>query len=130
MVTIARGQQTLEATYVPQASRLLFADTDALATSLWSRWLHGECLPELEQLTAQSHHDLYLLTQPDLPWVADEVRYFPNGGAAFYEDSLQLLERMHRPYRVIGGQGSQRLESAIKWVDEAKIGFFQKHRNL
>lgn len=124
MIPIALGQAALEETLAPKANRILFCDTEPLATSLWSTWLFGECPAEIHTLTKSKNYDLYLLTDIDLPWVADKARYFPDKQEEFMDACVKLLETSGRPYRVISGTGSERLKNAIDAVSEARPAFF------
>ena len=49
----------------------LIADTDALMTAAWCEMLLGERPAELMQAPKA---DLYLLLEPDLPWIDDGTR--------------------------------------------------------
>ncbi len=85
-VTIARRQCELEeeaslrAGLVPVgdgsgvAVRLLIADTDALSTSIWHERYLGARHPEVDEIAASRHYDLYLLTDCDIPFEADDIR--------------------------------------------------------
>lgn len=124
MPAIARGQQALIDLRLPQARRVLFTDTDALATTVWSRWLFGAPDAAVEAVAAQHPSDFYLLTAPDLPWVPDMVRYFDGRGPEFFDDCRETLARHGRAFAVVGGQGPARLQNAVAAVDTAMARFF------
>lgn len=124
MPAIARGQQALVDLRLPQARRVLFTDTDALTTTIWSRWLFGAPDAAVEAVAANNPCDFYLLTAPDLPWVPDMVRYFEGRGAEFFDDCRATLERSGRRYAVVEGQGAARLQNAVAAVDAAMAHFF------
>lgn len=126
MPLIARGQQALIEQGLDTANRLLFTDTDALATTLWTRWLYGAPDSEVDAVAAAHACDFYLLLSPDLPWVADRVRYLEGRSAAFFDDCVATLTAHGRPYAVIGGQGGQRLERAVAVVDHEAKAFFAR----
>lgn len=126
MPLIARGQQQLIDDAISDANRVLFTDTDALATTIWTRWLFDARDDEVEVLAAARPCDFYLLLAPDLPWVADQVRYLPEQGQAFFADCEAALQSHHRPYAVVDGQGEMRLNKAITAVDQAMDAFFAR----
>lgn len=126
MVTIARGQQALIDAALDDANRVLFTDTDALSTTVWARWLYGAPDAGVQDIARAHPCDFYLLLSPDLPWVADAVRYLPGRGQEFFDDCEKVLRDEGRPYAVIGGQGNVRLDRAIAAVDHAMALFFAR----
>ncbi len=124
MPLIAQGQQSLIKQGLDTANRLLFTDTDALSTTIWTRWLFSCSHDSVDAAARAQPCDFYLLLAPDLPWIADDVRYFEGRGQAFFDDCRATLENHGRPYAVIGGQGETRLQAAIKAVDQIASDFF------
>ncbi len=114
---IAKGQLSCEAALAMTANRLLFCDTDLLLTTIWSHWLFGECPDEVTQQAHQQHYDLYLLTDVDVPWATDQVRYLPNDRSNFFARCETVLQQSRRKYVVVRGDWEQRLQSAITVVD-------------
>ena len=57
-----------------QANRILISDTDALATGIWHERYLSKKSAEVEAIAASHRHDLYLLTDCDLPFVQDGLR--------------------------------------------------------
>jgi nicotinamide riboside kinase len=65
-------------------------------------------------------YDGYLLCNVDLPWTKDELREYPD------LDTRKTLFRMYKdllinqptPWSLVSGTGEDRLQSAIKAVDE------------
>lgn len=118
MASIARGQVAAEEALARQANRILFCDTDPLTTSIWSEELFGECPASIHDEAAQQRYDLTLLLDVDVPWVADEHRYFPEQRRIFFERCQAALEEARRPYRVVQGSFAERFEAACSAVDE------------
>lgn len=121
MDVIARGQIANEFMITRMANKMLFLDTDALTTSIWSKWIFdGKVSDVVARLGAEHSHDLYLLTYPDLEWEGETIRYFPEDTERlrFFEECKALLEAHKRPYVVIKGQGADRVQNAITAVDE------------
>ena len=118
LITIAAGQKAAEDSLARQAERLLICDTDALSTKIWACQLYGRVDARIEALAAEEAKDLYLLCSPDLPWVADRVRYLPQAGAKFFEACRNELAARGLRYRVVSGVGERRLDSALSAVKE------------
>jgi len=112
ILPIARGQIALENAISQEANRILISDTDALLSQVWSEFLFNDVAPELTALTGAQHFDLYLLLKPDLPWVADSVRYLPDQRQAFFDRCKTLLDQTKRPYVIISGAGDARMQAA------------------
>ncbi len=93
------------------AGPLLLVDTDALMTAAWCEMLLGTRPAEL---MAAPKADLYLLLEPDLPWIDDGTRFFsdPAERHRFATIVGQVLEDAGVPFVRISGQGEQRLAAA------------------
>ncbi|TAH27653.1 MAG: hypothetical protein EAZ07_00195 [Cytophagales bacterium] len=52
----------------------LFCDTNPLQTKIYNNYYFNRNENWLDYLVNQRKYDLYLLTQVDIPWVADELR--------------------------------------------------------
>ena len=118
MPLIARGQIALQKKLEATAGPWLFCDTDALATCIWQEFLFGRRDPLLEELAAAPSCELTLLCDIDLPWVADPVRYLPEDRAAFLATCQARLDAAGRPWRLVSGQGEERLRNAIAAIEE------------
>jgi NadR type nicotinamide-nucleotide adenylyltransferase len=71
---IAREQQRRENAAARVANRVLFCDTNAWATGLWCERYQGRRNPEVDAIGARDVAHLYLLTEPDFPFVQDGFR--------------------------------------------------------
>jgi NadR type nicotinamide-nucleotide adenylyltransferase len=118
MELIACGQAASEDALARNANRVLVADTDPLATFVWSEILFGTVPPAVRELADTRAPDLYLLTEADVPWVADPVRYLPNGGRAFFERCRAELDARGRRYVVIRGGWDERFRAAAAAIEE------------
>jgi NadR type nicotinamide-nucleotide adenylyltransferase len=117
MEPIARGQIASEEALARSAHRLLFSDTDVLLTTIWEEALFGQHSPWIEQQAAARVPDLYLLTDVDVPWVADPVRYLPDERRAFFARCEAELQRRGRRYVVIRGSWEDRFAAAVAAVE-------------
>jgi NadR type nicotinamide-nucleotide adenylyltransferase len=71
---IARGQMAIEDECIRLAERVLVQDTDLLSTVVYCRHYFGVCPAWIEDAAHERRPDLYLVCQPDIPWVPDGVR--------------------------------------------------------
>lgn len=117
MVRIARGQVASEDALARNAERVLIADTDALTTLMWSDFLFGGHDGELDDLAAKQSHHLYVLTAPDVPYVADAVRYAPEKRQAFFDALKDELERRGRRFVVASGDWAAREKTAADAIE-------------
>lgn len=111
LLLIGRAQQAMIAAAAEWAGPLLIADTDALMTAAWCEMLLGERPAEL--MTAP-RADLYLLLEPDLPWVDDGTRFFrdPADRHRFARIVAQVLDDAGVPFERVSGHGDERLAAA------------------
>lgn len=111
LLLIGAAQQAMIAAASEWAGPLLIADTDALMTAAWTEMLLGQRPEELMQAPKA---DLYLLLEPDLPWVDDGTRFFsdPADRHRFAMIVEQVLIDAGVPFVRIAGEGQQRLAAA------------------
>lgn len=99
---------------------LVFADTTALMTAVYSELVFGDVSLRASAERAHSACDLTLLTALDIAWVADGLQ---RDGPAVRRpvDCLirAALARTATGFSVIAGSGSARLEAAVASVDRA-----------
>ena len=117
METIVKGHHEAIADALKLNTPLLFVDTDAIISKLWSNELFGKESPIIEEYIAKQHFDLYLLLDVDLPWVNDIHRYRPNERDSFFRKCEEQLVMRNKNYTVIRGKDEQRLINAIERVD-------------
>lgn len=113
---IARGQVASEEALARQAQRVLVCDTDLLSTTLWSDALFGACPEWIRAEANRRPCDLYLLTDVDVPFVPDPVRYLPQARRAFFERCQEALQSRGLPYVVLSGSWDERRQRALEAV--------------
>ncbi|HSK11589.1 MAG TPA: ATP-binding protein [Phnomibacter sp.] len=141
LLTIAKGQLALEEEYIQMSrttafsggtrlpvahhqrpstgDRLLFLDTDQYVMKVWCEYVFNDCHNWILRRIAERTCDLYLLCKPDLPWVQDELREYPD------EKPRQELYHIYRDLLVhqgirwieISGDYDTRFEMARQEVD-------------
>ena len=122
MERIARGQAASEDALARNANRVLIADTDPLATLIWSDVLFAKVSPVVRDLADARAADLYLLTDADVPWVADPVRYRPEGGREFLDRCRAELDARGRRSVAIRGGWDERFEAAVAAIEASILG--------
>lgn len=76
--------------------------------------------PEVTHLADTRAPHLYLLTDPEVPWVEDTVRYQPSVEARrdFFARCRAVLEQRGRPYTIVSGSWEERTRTAERAVAE------------
>lgn len=117
MEHIVEGHHKAIEKALQQNTPLLFVDTDAITSKLWSNELFGKESPLIEAYIAQQYFDYYLLLDIDLPWVNDTHRYRPNEREVFFQKCEEQLIIRKKKYSVIRGEGVLRLRNAINCIN-------------
>lgn len=118
LLTIARGQATLEDRKKSAASQYLFCDTGLEVIKIWSLFKYGSVDDRIEGMLAERDYDLYLLCAPDLEWTPDPLRETPEAADRWrlfglYEEEVR---RRGIPWKTISGKAAERLRAAIQFV--------------
>ena len=117
ILLIAKNQFRLE-NLASKGTDLLFCDTDFCVTNIWCRVKYNKCHPWIEKKTAENLYDLYLLCDIDLPWQYDPLREHPEMRRELFDMYQNLLLETNCNYRIIKGTGDDRLQNAIRLIDE------------
>lgn len=120
---IAWGQQAAEERALAQAQGgFVICDTDVLTIRIWSECFFDAVPPELdpllERLKPRLKQDLYLLTDIDVPWVADGIRDRPGDRAGQMALFQMRLAEMGCQTILISGGWEERLERAIAAIGD------------
>jgi NadR type nicotinamide-nucleotide adenylyltransferase len=140
LLTIARGQVALEEKFesgfmsqesgakaqssnsrLPTPdSRLLFIDTDMYVMKVWCEFVFGKCHQWILDQIERRKYDLYLLCDVDLPWVADELREYPDlePREKLYAIYKELMQNQGTTWIEISGNSEERFSKAVAAVDE------------
>lgn len=119
LIPIAQGQIALENKLAKKADRVLICDTDLLETKVYSEEYYGGFVhPELDKYAVQNQYDLYLLTNIDTPWEADDLRDRPDQRNEMYKAFENALIKNDRPYIKLNGSIKQRMQVAIEAIDQ------------
>lgn len=119
IMAIAIGQQALE----NEAARetpggLLICDTDLLTIKAYSEFFFGAVPAALDEALRSHRYDLYLLTDIDVPWVADGIRDRPQHRDLMLAHFERLLRIAQHPFVKLSGDPERRLKRAIGAISE------------
>lgn len=115
---IARKQQETEDRLAREANRVLICDTDVLSTGIWHERYKGTGSAEVEAIVRGRPHDLYLLTDCDIPFVQDGLRDGETIRQWMTGRFEQVLEDRGLPWIKVSGGLEERLKRGILEVDK------------
>jgi NadR type nicotinamide-nucleotide adenylyltransferase len=113
---IATEQVRLEDAMARIANRVLICDTDAFATGIWHERYLGTASAEIAAL-ARRAYDLYILTDVDTPFVADDIRDGESIREWMHQRFRDELSRMGVPVLLVSSSHEQRMAAAIARID-------------
>ncbi|HTJ14790.1 MAG TPA: ATP-binding protein [Dinghuibacter sp.] len=104
--------------------KLLFIDTDMYVMKVWGEFVFNACPPFVLEQVVSRQYDLYLLCNTDLPWVADELREYPDLETRdkLYHIYKDILVNQSTPWVDISGSPEERLAKAIGAVERYVLG--------
>ena len=120
LLNIAEGQDAAIDAAGRQSAGLIFSDTDAVLTEVWSEMMLGETAFQTKPPRVSG--DLYLLTDVDQPWVDDGTRIYGDDDARrrFFKLSEAALKRYGVDYVHLKGGWDQR-EAVARQAIEARF---------
>lgn len=113
---IAQVQLRLEAEAQAQAKGFLVRDTDLFSTVIYARHYYGACPAWIEEEALLRRADLYLLTDIDVPWVADPCRDRPHQREEMQALFAQTLRAASCEVQGIRGGWEQRWAQALQAI--------------
>jgi len=120
LLYIAQGQLAQEDHIVSTVnSGLVFIDTDMYVMKVWCEYVFKKCHPFILNEIANRKYDAYLLCNTDLPWVADELREYPDleSRERLYYMYKDLMVNQLTPWTDIRGDYNERLQKAIAFIN-------------
>lgn len=122
LLTIAKGQLALEDRITQTANHQsqIFIDTDMYVMKVWCEYVFGKCHDFILEEIANRKYDLYLLCKPDLPWVKDELREYPDleTREKLFNIYKDILINQSTPWSLVEGNDEERLKAAINSVEK------------
>lgn len=123
LLNIAKGQIELESRLQETARNHLFIiDTDMYVMKVWCEVAFQDCHKWILKQIAERSYDLYLLCNVDLPWVADELREYPElkTRKRIYKMYKDIVVNTGKPWVEISGNYKDRFESAVDTIESIK----------
>jgi NadR type nicotinamide-nucleotide adenylyltransferase len=120
LLIIARGQLEQEDRIANSfINPCLFIDTDMYVMKVWCEFVFGKCHSFILEQIVQRRYDAYLLCNTDLPWVADELREYPDleSRERLYHMYKDLMINQSSPWTEITGGYEERLQKAISFTE-------------
>lgn len=116
---IAAEDEIYNSAFRTQHSAFIFIDTDAYVMKVWSEFVFNKCDNKILNNIVNRKYDLYLLCNIDLPWIADELREYPDPERReqlfhYYKDAM-INQQV--PWVEIKGDYDTRLQIAITAVN-------------
>lgn len=100
-------------------NKLLLIDTDMLVMKVWSEFVFNACDYFILNQIVERKYDCYLLCEPDIDWVKDELREYPDVETrlTLFHHYKDLLVHQHCNWTSINGDYESRLQKAISHID-------------
>lgn len=117
IIRIGREQAARVKKMAKTANRVLFCDTDAITTAVYSDTYLHQVPAELSEMEKEIQYDLYLLFDIDVPWVADGLRDLGAKRAEMYARFKSELDKRGIPYTVVSGSFEAREKQVVDCVD-------------
>jgi HTH-type transcriptional repressor of NAD biosynthesis genes len=104
------------------ANKILFTDTDAITTLIFSREYYGKVSETVVNLANSEKYDLILLCNPDVPWIDDGQRNLGHKREELYQQFVHELTIRNMSYVDIKGNWEERWKTAVNEVDKLMGG--------
>jgi NadR type nicotinamide-nucleotide adenylyltransferase len=119
LLIIARGQLEDEDRLAASVSTpIIIIDTDMYVMKVWCEFVFGKCHSFILDEIVRRKYDAYLLCNTDLPWVADELREYPDleSRERLYHMYKELMINQKTPWFDIRGNYAERLRKGAEAV--------------
>lgn len=125
LLKIAEGQIALEEKICKEIeannnSSLVIIDTDLLVIKVWSEFVFNKCDNSILTQIANRKYNLYILCKPDLPWVKDELREYPDVETRnkLYNHYKDILVNQQVPWVEVSGNYEERFRIAVEAINK------------
>ena len=118
LTCIAAGQIKSEDDYQEKVKSLLICDTSLEVIRVWSEWKYKSCDKFILDNVIARTPDLFLLCVPDIPWQPAPQRENPHDREALFDYYQASLKEYNSKVLIISGEAENRIEKAIKAIDE------------
>lgn len=128
LISIAKGQLAVAQKHIEALQsqmdqtgilKPLIIDTDMYVMKVWSEYVFGNCPTFILDEINKQHCDLYLLCKPDIPWVKDELREYPDEKPRqeLFQMYKDILINQQTPWVEISGSFMERNQKAVAAID-------------
>ena len=128
LITIAKGQLQAQTKYTSALQtqinqtgivKPLIIDTDMYVMKVWAEYVFGNCPTFILDEINKQHFDLYLLCKPDILWVKDELREYPDEKPRqeLFQIYKDILINQQTPWAEISGSFEARHQKAVAAID-------------
>jgi NadR type nicotinamide-nucleotide adenylyltransferase len=119
LVEIAEGHRQREDALLLQANRMIFIDTDATTTFLFSRYYHGTVHCRLAELAEATRHryDLFFLCDTDIPYDDTWDRSGEIHRQLFQQQTRADLLQRRIPFITLTGSLERRMQTVTTALD-------------
>lgn len=118
IINIGRAHHSRVLEKTQQANKLLFCDTDAITTQIYSHHYLGTVPDELYVLERETEYALYFLLDIDVPWVADGLRDLGHRRREMMGKFRDELLARGIPFITVSGDYSARFAAMVTVVDD------------
>ncbi len=118
LLRIAQGQLEAEDSAAMQANEWLICDTDLHMVRIWGETMYGRCHHRILAKIAERSYNLYVLSFPDIPWVADPLRGYPDykDRHYFYLQYLDMVVNSGLPFIILRGTPEERIGAVLNAI--------------
>lgn len=117
-ILVISKKQYCQENIAAKRNELLFCDTDFCVTNIWCKVKYNKCHEWIVEKTKANLYSIYLLCDIDLPWQYDPLREHPEMRKELFEMYSKLLAENNCNFHVVSGVGEERLQNAIRFVDD------------
>jgi len=124
LLYIAEAQAELEDRICAATkSPLVFIDTDMYVMKVWCEYVFKKCHRFILDQIAIRKYNGYLLCNTDLPWVADELREYPDleSREKLFHMYKDLMVNQSIPWIEISGDYDQRFQQAVHFTSVVNV---------
>lgn len=115
---IAHGQMAAEDAAVRRANNLVILDTDLVSTVIYCEHYFGKCPAWIIEAARARGGHMYLVLEPDVPWIPDGVRDRGDRREVMHELFVEKLREFGLPFVAIGGSWDERFIRAVSVIQQ------------
>lgn len=101
-------------------NEILLIDTDMYVMKVWSEFVFNTCDNFILNQIVERKYDCYLLCEPDIDWIKDELREYPDleTRSKLFHHYKDLMVHQHCNWISINGDYESRFQKAISHIDK------------